>query len=430
MYYRNEVVIRMNDTAIQVNGISKIYKLYEKPTDRVKESFGMTNKKYHTEHYALEDVSFDVQKGEILGIIGTNGSGKSTLLKIITGVLNSSKGEIKVNGSISALLELGTGFNPEYTGMENIYLYGTLMGYTHEQTSKKVKDIIEFADIGDFINQPVKTYSSGMFARLAFAVSINVDPDILIVDEALSVGDIFFQAKCYKKFEEFRRNNKTIIFVTHDLGSVLKYCSRAVLLNKGKLLKDGTPKEVIDLYKRVLVGQEGEIVESNANTFEEKGIWKHELVNNTDLLEYGDKRAEIIDYCILDENKVIGNNIIKGRKFEIKMKIRFNDKILEPILAFTIKDKQGTELTGTNTKIEHKDLATVEAGEIIEVTFKQKMLLQGGTYLLSLGCTGFENVDFQVYHRLYDVCNINVVSDKDTVGFFDMESEVAIERRS
>ena len=208
----------MSEIAISINHLSKVYKLYDKPVDRLKESLGLTKQKKYREHYALRDVSFQVKRGETVGIIGTNGSGKSTILKIITGVLNPTQGEVQVNGRISALLELGAGFNMEYSGLENVYLNGTMIGFTREEIDKKLDDILAFADIGDFIHQPVKTYSSGMFVRLAFAVAINIEPEILIVDEALSVGDVFFQAKCYKKFEDFKKMGKTILFVSHDLG--------------------------------------------------------------------------------------------------------------------------------------------------------------------------------------------------------------------
>ena len=241
--------------AIRVEHVSKMYKLYDKPSDRLKESLGLTRKKCYREHYALTDVNFEVPKGETIGIIGTNGAGKSTILKIITGVLNPTSGEVIVDGRISALLELGAGFNMEYTGVENVYLQGTMIGFSEEEIDARLQDILDFADIGDFVNQPVKTYSSGMFVRLAFAVAINIDPEILIVDEALSVGDVFFQAKCYRKFEEFKQQGKTILFVSHDLNSISKYCDRVLLLDHGKVVASGVPKEMVDLYKRLLVGQ-------------------------------------------------------------------------------------------------------------------------------------------------------------------------------
>ena len=245
----------MSANAITVKDVTKVYRLYDKPIDRLKESLSPTHKSYHKDFYALNGLSFNVEKGQTVGIIGTNGSGKSTILKIITGVLTPTAGEVKVDGRISALLELGAGFNMEYSGLENVYLNGTMIGFSKEEIDARLNDILEFADIGDFIHQPVKTYSSGMFVRLAFAVAINIDPEILVVDEALSVGDVFFQAKCYHKFEEFKKQGKTILFVSHDLGSVSKYCDRVILLNKGVKMDEGSPKQMVDLYKQLLVGQ-------------------------------------------------------------------------------------------------------------------------------------------------------------------------------
>ena len=419
----------MSKIAISVRNLTKIYKLYDRPIDRLKETLSITKKKYHREHYALRDISFDVKEGESVGIIGTNGSGKSTILKIITGVLNQTSGELEVKGKISALLELGAGFNLEYTGMENIYLNGTMMGYTKEEIDNKLENIINFADIGEFINQPVKTYSSGMFVRLAFAVAINIDPEILIVDEALSVGDVFFQAKCYKKFQEFRDMGKTIIFVSHDLKSVSKYCDKVILLNKGIFIEEGNPKKVIDTYKKILVNQFDKEIKNEKEkekNVESKISWKSKMNLNSNKLEYGNKDAEIIDFGILDENNILTNTVNKNESFRIKMKVKFNKKIQEPIFAFTIKDIKGNEITGTNTMIEEVYFKNPESNDVVEVEFEQIMNLQGGEYLLSLGCTGFKDGDFTVYHRLYDVCSISVVSSKDSVGFYDMNSSIII----
>ena len=244
-----------NKYAIDVAEVTKVYRLYEKPIDRLKESMSISHKNYHRDFYALNQLSFRVRKGETVGIIGTNGSGKSTILKIITGVLTPTTGEVKVDGKISALLELGAGFNMDYTGIENIYMNGTMMGYTKKEMDAKLQDILEFAEIGDFVYQPVKTYSSGMFVRLAFALAINVDPEILIVDEALSVGDVFFQSKCYRRMEEIRQKGTTILMVTHDMGSIIKYCDRVVLLNKGEFIAEGPAGRVVDMYKKILAGQ-------------------------------------------------------------------------------------------------------------------------------------------------------------------------------
>ena len=426
----------MDDTAIRVKNVSKLYKLYDKPSDRLKESLGLTRKARHREHYALHDLSFDIKKGECVGIIGTNGSGKSTILKIITGVLNPTDGEVEIDGRISALLELGAGFNMEYTGLENVYLNGTMIGFSRKEIDAKLDSILSFADIGDFIHQPVKTYSSGMFVRLAFAVAINIDPEILIVDEALSVGDVFFQMKCYKKFEEFKEQGKTILFVSHDLSSISKYCDRVVLLNKGVKLAEGRPKEMVDMYKKVLVGQldldhveeETENIAKSpsleaAKSAEEARNWKDLLMQNENAIEYGDKKAEIADYSIVDSQGTITNTLEKGKRFAIRMKVQIHEPIEFPIFAYSIKDPKGTEITGTNTMYEKTDF---EVGPVMEITFEQELNLQGGEYLLSLGCTGYNGTDFTVYHRLYDVCNLVVVSDKNTVGYYDMNSEVSV----
>lgn len=412
----------MSEFAIQVKHLDKMYKLYNKPSDRLRETLGF--KVPVREHYALRDVNFQVERGETVGIIGTNGSGKSTILKIITGVLNPTAGEVKVDGRISALLELGAGFNMEYTGIENVYLNGTMMGFSKEEVDARLQDILDFADIGDFVYQPVKSYSSGMFVRLAFAVAINIDPEILIVDEALSVGDVFFQAKCYRKFEEFKKMGKTILFVSHDLSSISRYCDRVILLNKGVKLEEGSPKQMVDMYKQLLVGQDPAKAEEKKE--EQKESWSQQFQVNPNMLEYGTKLAEIVDFAVLDDKDRCTNTIEKGSSFRIRMKVVFHQDIQEPIMAYTFKDIKGTEITGTNTLFEKKSVEHSLAGDSCTVTFEQEMFLQGGEYLLSFGCTGYKDGEFTVFHRLYDACNITVVSNKNTVGFYDMNSKVEI----
>ena len=424
--------------AIEIKDVVKVYKLYDRARDRVKESLGLGRKQSHKLHYALNGVSMNIYRGETVGIIGTNGSGKSTILKIITGVLNPTSGYAHVAGRISALLELGAGFNMEYNGIENVYLNGTMMGFTDKEIDAKLPEILEFADIGDYVNQPVKTYSSGMFVRLAFAVAINIEPEILIVDEALSVGDVFFQAKCYHKFEEFKKMGKTIVFVSHDLSIISKYCDRVFLLNKGNLLGEGSPKEMIDAYKRVLVGQyeiPGEnghgSLEDGAHSEDQEGQTARPggLKNagvNPDAQEYGTKQAEIVDYYVTDERGVRAMAILKGSKFTLRMRVKFHDHVPAPIFALSIKNVLGIEITGTNTMIEKAFLESGEPGQVKDIAFTQKMTLQGGEYLLSLGVTGYNGDKFEVYHRLYDVMDVTVVSDKDTVGYYDMESEVTV----
>ncbi len=420
------------DSVIEIKNISKIYNLYNKPSDRLKEAL-FSRKSRHTEFAALNDVSFNVNKGEILGIIGKNGSGKSTILKIITSVLTPTSGECIVKGKIAALLELGAGFNMEYTGIENIYLNGQMIGFSKDEMDKKLQDIIDFADIGEHIYQPVKTYSSGMFARLAFSVAISVDPDILIVDEALSVGDVFFQNKCYRRFEEFRERGKTILFVTHDMGSVIRYCNRCVLLNAGKKVAEGKPQEMVDLYKRIMVGQWNENEESseevssiqNSNVKNDQ-LWKDQISTNPDIEVYGDGRADIIDFGIFSDTGDIGNNVYKGDYYSVKMKVRINEDNLNPIFAFKLRDIKGTELTGTNTMLEDIDTSQCKKGDIVTITFRQKQYLQPGQYLVSLGCTAFEGDLFVVYCRNYNCCVLGVVAQKGTIGIFDSESEVSV----
>ena len=434
--------------AVSVRDVTKIYRLYEKPSDRLRESLSLSRKSYHKDFYALRNLSFEVAKGETVGIIGTNGSGKSTILKIITGVLTPTSGEVKVDGKVSALLELGAGFNMDYTGIENVYMNGTMMGYSRKEMDEKLPEILEFAEIGEFVNQPVKTYSSGMFVRLAFALAINVDPEILIVDEALSVGDVFFQAKCYRRMEEIRKNGTTIIMVTHDMGSIIKYCDRVVLLNKGDKIAEGAPGKMVDLYKKILAGQMEQLKkelnsdysgdkmvvaekqEPGGGTGDGNGtgggepLMKTQITINANRQEYGDGRAEIFDLGLLDERGSITNLLIKGEMFTIRERIRFYADIETPIFTYTIKDKKGTDLSGTNTMFEGTDIRPVKKGDVYDVSFTQKMTLQGGEYLLSMSCTGFEHGEHVVYHRLYDVANITVISNKNTVGVYDMESQV------
>ena len=446
----------MSDYAIRVQDVSKMYKLYNRNRDRIMDAFGLSKQPRYREHYALNNLSFDVKRGETVGIIGTNGAGKSTILKIITGVLNATSGDVLIEGRISALLELGAGFNMEYTGIENVYLNGTMMGYTREEIDKKMDDILTFADIGDFVYQPVKTYSSGMFVRLAFAVAINIDPEILIVDEALSVGDVFFQNKCYKKFDDFKKLGKTILFVSHDLGSISKYCDRVVLLDHGKKLSEGTPKDMINIYKKLMTGTavEDALKASEENDVDNKAgedesenksndatikrsitdvtdseLWRSNFVINPDLNEYGSRKAEIIDFAILDSDDILTNSIMKGDTFTIKSKVHFNEDIKDPIFTYTFKNVKGVDITGTNTMYEKAYVEQAKAGDEYVVSFTQEMNLQGGDYLLSMSCTGYDDKgELVAYHRLYDVLNITVVSDKNTVGFYDMNSKVRLEK--
>lgn len=433
---------------IQVNDLTKIYKLYPNNHARFKEAFSKKN--YHTDFYALKNISFEVHEGECYGIIGKNGSGKSTLLKILTGVLSPTSGSADIKGRIAALLELGAGFNPEYTGIQNIYLNGEIIGFSKEEMDKKIDEIIEFAGIGDHIYQPVKTYSSGMFVRLAFAISINVDPEILIVDEALSVGDAFFQLKCYKKFTELKKSGKTIVFVTHDLSSVIKYCDRVLVLNEGGIVDEGTSNAMVDVYKQILVDEE---MLKGANRELPESASEEELKDALDsdyamegqtsgaalrcnvgltekILEYGTKQAEIYDISVTDAQGKPAPQIQKFDTLTVTMKVHFNEEIKDPIFALTFKDIKGTEITGTNTMYEGIEGFTAKPGEDVTITFTQELPLQTGAYFLSFGCTGLDvKGNFSVFHRLYDIVQINILSSKqDTVGFFDTHSRVSVSR--
>ena len=466
---------------ISVDQVSKVYRLYDKPIDRLLESISLRKKSYHKDFYALRDISFSVGRGEAVGIIGTNGSGKSTMLKIITGVLSATTGKVESRGSICALLELGAGFNQDYTGIENIYMNGTMMGFSKAEMDEKLPAILEFADIGDFVYQPVKSYSSGMFVRLAFALYISIDPEVLIVDEALSVGDVFFQAKCYHRMDELKRKGTTILMVTHDLGSVMKYCDRVVLFHKGEKVGEGLPGQMVDKYKKILAGKDphaeqfmeeqnflGNVDEeaadkagftetnenagsdfgrnSGRNTGEAgehaeptsseagqsspkpTGFMKDHLTLNPSSQQYGNGKAEILDFGVLDKDGRPSNVLLKGEEFSIKERIVFHDDIAAPIFTFTIKDKRGMDLSGTNTLFEGKEIPAVKKGDEYFCTFTQRMNLQGGEYLLSISCTGFEEGEHTVYDRKYDITSITVLSNKNTVGIYDMESEVTLER--
>ena len=462
---------------ISVDQVSKVYRLYDKPIDRLLESISLRKKSYHKDFYALRDISFSVGRGEAVGIIGTNGSGKSTMLKIITGVLSATTGKVESGGSICALLELGAGFNQDYTGIENIYMNGTMMGFSKAEMDEKLPAILEFADIGDFVYQPVKSYSSGMFVRLAFALYISIDPEVLIVDEALSVGDVFFQAKCYHRMDELKRKGTTILMVTHDLGSVMKYCDRVVLFHKGEKVGEGLPGPMVDKYKKILAGKDphaeqfmeeqnflGNVdeeavdtagsTETNENAGSDSGrnsgeagehaeptspesgqsspkptgFMKDHLTLNPSSQQYGNGKAEILDFGVLDKDGRPSNVLLKGEKFSIKERIVFHDNIAAPIFTFTIKDKRGMDLSGTNTLFEGKEIPAVKKGDEYYCTFTQGMNLQGGEYLLSISCTGFEEGEHTVYDRKYDITSITVLSNKNTVGIYDMESKVTLER--
>lgn len=387
-----------NSTSIKVDNVSKIYRMYNKQIDRLKESLNpFSNTKYYKEHYALDNVSFTIEKGEIVGIIGKNGSGKSTLLKIITGVLTPSTGSITVNGKISALLELGAGFNLEYTGLENIYFNGLVMGFKREEMDKKLKSIIDFADIGDFINQPVKTYSSGMFARLAFAVAINVEPEILIIDETLSVGDMYFQAKCMTKMKEMFKGGCTVIFVTHDTNAVKNLCKRTLYLEKGNLLCIGPSEEVVDYYAKKT---RDEMIADNATKSSNEYLhnklittdgFEKSKINFIESSEFSDRvsfyRQGTMDVQ-LTHLQVLNskNEDLETAQFNEKITIRMHVKFIKETrvsIGYHIRDSKNIEILGSNTVFEKIGEVFGKEGEKLIVDFTTKVPLVEGIYNLS-----------------------------------------------
>lgn len=404
------------ENIINIRNLTKEYKMYKNKTGRLIETVFPKIKK-HSTFKALDNLNLEIKKGEILGILGKNGAGKSTLLKIITGVVFPTSGEVEVKGRISSLLELGTAFNLELTGEENIYQHGQVMGLTKEEIENKKQDIIDFADIGDHLYQPVKTYSSGMFARLAFACAINVDPDILIVDEVLSVGDMAFQLKCFKKFEEFKKKGKTILFVTHSINDVIRNCTRTIILKNGEKIFDGTVKDGTEKYKRMMVGLDEE------NKINEE--------NQDNLITYGNNKATIIDYGIYNNKNEILKMVDNEEEVIIRQKIKFNEDVKNPIFAMAIKDFKGLELIGTNTLVENKYTGEYKKGDIVTVEYKQKIPLAPERYAISFGCTNF-NVkgELEVMDRKYDAILIEVMSNRQTVALVDIKSNITIEKEN
>ena len=426
------------ETIIEIKDLVKDYKMFSKKQDRLIETiFPMINR--HSNFRAMNNLNLEVKKGEVLGILGKNGAGKSTLLKMITGVVIPTKGSIQVNGKISSLLELGTAFNPELTGEENIYQHGQVMGLTRKEIEAKKQEIIDFADIGEHLSQPVKTYSSGMFARLAFACAINVDPDVLIVDEVLSVGDMAFQLKCFKKFQDFKQRGKTILFVTHNVSDVLKNCTRVIILENGTKTFDGDTKDGVELYKKIITGNATKKVEDNENVQESNnkgkvGVenistnnWKSHFSENPNLIEYGNKKAEVIDYGIFDEKGNFLSSIDNEKEVVLKSKIKFNETIDNPIFTMTIKDFNGIEIAGTNTMNEKIYPGKFENGDIVSVSFKQRLPLAPNKYTLSFSCTHINaKGELEVLNRKYEALLIEVISSKDSVGLLRIDPEIEI----
>ncbi|NKB60784.1 MAG: ATP-binding cassette domain-containing protein [Gammaproteobacteria bacterium] len=409
------------ELAVDIRGLKKSYQLYRYPKDRLKEAFHPFKKKYHQEFNALDGIDFSIPKGTTVGIIGRNGSGKSTLLQCICGIVNPTGGEVRVKGKIAALLELGAGFNPEFTGRDNLYMNAAILGLTREETDQRLEEILAFADIGEYIDQPVRAYSSGMYVRLAFSIAIHVDPEILIVDEALAVGDIHFQAKCFDRFHQFRKRGVTVIFVTHDLNMVTRYCDQAYLLNRGKLIGQGKPREVVAEYRKLEVnhGDNGQYQNDQESAL---------FATNPYEVRYGNSKAKIIEGGIFDSENNPVQTLSNGDSYRVNMKVEFENEVDNPVFAYTIKDVKGTEIAGTNTHFSDINTGVFKPGEVVDIDFDIVVPLNAGSFLLSIGCVGLGGDQIEVFDRRHDFIAFQVITSRASVGIVELDTKIRITR--
>ncbi len=419
--------------AIKVSNVTKIYPIYKNKNDRLKESLSFIRKKYHSDFFALNNISFEIKKGETIGIIGQNGSGKSTLLKILTGVLSPTFGQIEIEGKISALLELGAGFNPEMTGLENIYLNGTIMGYSKEQMEARIPKIIEFAEIGDFINQPVKTYSSGMFSRLAFAVAINVEPEILIVDEALSVGDVFFQNKCFRKMEQMRNSGITVIMVSHDLSTIKQMCDRVMWINSGHIVSFGNKAEVCEQYfANQIQKQNSNISEKICNQKFDKIIEKQGTSNifpkiqSTNGNDIFSEKLQLVSFYIKDElgNKVNALEVDKNYSFHLISK-NLTD-IENAIFGVRLETIKGIKVYGANTFLSGAErTVALKKDTYTEVIFFVKLpKIIRGEYLITIAIIEGSQKEHKVLTWLNSISSVHIVNNGICDTLFEMDCKI------
>ena len=407
---------------IRVSNVRKKYFLYNKKSDKIKEAFSITRKKYHKDFEALKGISFSINRGECVGIIGLNGSGKSTLLKILSGVIQATEGEVETNGTIAALLELGAGFNPEYTGLENIYLNTLLMGYSRTETDKKLQDILDFADIGQFINQPVKTYSSGMFVRLAFSIAIMVEPDILIIDEALSVGDVFFQQKCYNKIRELTQR-ATVIMVSHDLNAVTKFCKRAMVLNNGVLIYDGDVRTAVTEYYKIKQGYcpTSRNIESQYSEFGIDNFIKpkqEQYSGNMDVL--------IDSYFYQVDNVPFAEYCEYGKTVVVQIVADSKRRIEAAIIGYQVRDKYGNEVFGeTSLTSGYIDVCLEKGKNLISFQFEWPEIREGD-YFITLGIGEGYEVLRQVEQCWVNqaIHMVNITHNKLIYGIFNNAMDV------
>ena len=402
-----------DNIAISVKNLTKVYHLYDNPKDRLKEALNPFKKSYHHDFYAMNDVSFEIKKGETVGIIGKNGAGKSTLLKMITGVLTPTSGTIEVNGKIASLLELGAGFNPEMTGIENIYLNGTIMGFTKEEMDAKVDAILEFADIGEFIHQPVKMYSSGMFARLAFSVAINVEPDVLIVDEALSVGDARFQNKCIRKMEEIGNAGATILFVSHDTQAVNKFCHRVIWLDKGQIRDQGEPVKILEDYMSFMTyGLETvrEAVEESVIEASDIAL-NRTLVNVEKLDSFGEKRALIKEIGFFNEKGIATSVLKQGEEVLFICDFYASIDLYDVAVGVLFKDTLNNDILTFNSYMYNSAIEKISKNRLhrVEIKFKVPKLFPK-EYAITVALSEGTQQNHIQQHWIHDAIIVNIVS--------------------
>jgi len=406
--------------ALRVEKVSKQYRIYDHPGDRLKESLTRGRWKWHREFWALSDVSFEIEAGTTTGIIGPNGSGKSTLLQIITGTLEPTHGSVWYNGRIAALLELGAGFNPEFTGIENVFMNAALMGFSRKETEELLPNIERFAEIGDFIHQPVKSYSSGMYVRLAFATAISTEPQILIIDEALSVGDALFQHRCLRRIKQMQESGATILFVSHDPAAVKALCTRTILLNNGLVDTDGKPSEVLNRYQGLIMEREEayEAVEPTQSAADGSPNARvdEELARQSISLRYtyrhGDRSAEILSAELLNDERQIADLVETGDRMLARLRIKFNRDIDEPVFGFLMRNRLGIHAYGANTEQKGLSFGQIERGEIIEVAFAFDCWLGSDLYSVSFAVHSGDGISYDWM---------------DGVHFFRVASSVAVE---
>lgn len=422
-------------TAIRVESVSKQYRIYNRPVDRLKESVTRGRWKTHREFWALSNISFEVEAGTTTGIIGPNGSGKSTLLQIITGTLEPTHGSVRHDGRIAALLELGAGFNLEFTGIENVFMNGALIGLSRKEVERLLPGIISFAEIGDFINQPLKTYSSGMHLRLAFATAIATSPDILIVDEALAVGDAVFQHRCSRRIKEMQEHGTTILFVSHDPSAIRALCTRAILLNNGQMVAEGSPPDVLNRYQKIIMAREHAYEAGRQSGAEatQTGLDKIDSAPLTYLFRHGDRSAEVLRVEFLDSSGQPAELVETGEAVAIRVVYVAHADLDEIVCGFLIRNKHGIHIYGTNTELQQTPGEPVRKGEITEVTFGFNCTLAPDLFSVSVAvhssaAVSFDWLDGCVFFRVMSaapmegVANLNATAVRKRVGYDERES--------